>query len=98
MAQTTMSDAEMKKLIVGTWKNDNDRTETLTSDGRWLRTDPKFPNEPADEGYGWDVKDGELIEIRPSAGDRPFTILFLTAHEFLAQQVGHGQGYVFWWR
>jgi hypothetical protein len=92
-----MGDAEMKALIVGTWNVDQGRTFTFTSDGRWIDTDPKFPNASEEERTErWDVKDGQLIEIRGSVeSDRSYTILFLTKHEFLAQWDDHSRGYIF---
>jgi hypothetical protein len=95
-----MGDAEMKKLLVGTWEMDDDTTNTFTSDGRWITTDPKFPNASEDERtQGWDIKNGELIEIRRyPAGARPYTILFLTEHECLLHWGHHGGGYALWTR
>jgi hypothetical protein len=76
-AQTSqMGDAEMKALLIGTWAADEGRTYTFTSDGRWLIADPKFPNEPDDPRYRWDIKYGELIEIRGPQAARPYRILF----------------------
>lgn len=92
-------DAEMKALLTGTWTIDDDRTNTFTSDGRWIVTDPKFPNaSEKDSTQGWEIKDGELIQIRTPQANRPYKILFLTEHECLLHWGHHGGGYALWTR
>jgi hypothetical protein len=98
-AQTKMSDAEMKKLLVGTWVSGENSTERFTSDGRWFGTEPRFPNEAENGSMGWDIKNGELIQIRGGGESaRPYPIIFLTAHECLLHWAHHGGGYALWTR
>jgi hypothetical protein len=88
MAQATMSDAEMKTLLVGTWTSDDNRTFIFQPDGKWL---------VGDVAEKWDIQGGKLIEIRSGFGaaDLDYSILLLTKHEFLARENSHGQGYIF---
>jgi hypothetical protein len=91
------NDAKMKALLVGTWAIDDERTYTFTSDGRWFVAKP--PDQPGDLAYHWDVKDGELIQIRDAPESaRPYPILFLTEHECLLHWTHHGGGYSLWTR
>jgi hypothetical protein len=97
--QQKMSDAEMKALLIGAWETNVGTTNTFTADGRWIVGDPEFPNaSEKDETQGWDIKHGELIQIRTPAADRPFTILFLTQHECLLHWTHHDGGYALWTR
>jgi hypothetical protein len=85
-AQAPMTDAEMKALIVGTWKLECAQNTTWTTfweDGRW-------------DDKKWDVQDGMLVEIPKDPADRKFyfKILLLTEDEFLALGVTvHNKGY-----
>jgi hypothetical protein len=88
-------DAQMKKLLTGTWTEDcaNPRTFVFQADGKWL-----MGADDTDPYYRWDIQKGELLEIRPEPwGVRhSFTILFLTKHEFLAlANFGDGRKYIF---
>jgi hypothetical protein len=96
-----MSDAEIKALLIGTWTGTGEEgwTYTFTPDGRWLTADPRYPGATDAEGNRWDIKDGELIEIRPEPeAARPYRILFLTEHECLLHWRHHGGGYWLWTR
>ena len=88
MAQATMSDAKMKKLLVGTWTVDCTRATTVFhADGT------------SDDSEKWDIKDGEFMEIVD--GDRTYyyKIILLTKHEFLVLGMTvHAHGYFFYWR
>jgi hypothetical protein len=96
-----MSDAEMKALLIGTWTVNDNTTEVFRSDGIWSGTEPRFPNEVGNRKANrrWDIKDGQLIEIRPHPeGERPYHILFLTEYECLLHWGHHGGGYSLWTR
>jgi hypothetical protein len=85
-------DAKMKALLTGTWIGSwhlgTGRTFTFQSDGKWL-IDGEDPAK-------WDVKGGKLIVKWPDPESaRPYTILFLSKHEFLARGDDHGQSYLF---
>jgi hypothetical protein len=86
-------DRQMKALLVGTWNEGrSDNTQTFRSDRYWIFGDDEI-DEHTDK---WEIKGGKLIEIRPGPeGERYYTILLLTKHEFLARETAHGRGYIF---
>jgi hypothetical protein len=98
-AQTKMSDAEMKKLIVGPWKFDCDcstkhgeNTIEYKSDGTVI-----FKLDGKDVVEKWWVEDGALLETDASI-ERTcyYKILFLTENEFLTLgMTPHAKGYFF---
>jgi hypothetical protein len=100
-AQTPMSDAEMKALMVGTWKGEgenNEVTNTFTSDGKWLTTDPAFPNADPNDYYRWDIQNGQLLQIHPPRSDRPYEIAILDEDKCVLHWGHHGGGCTFWLR
>jgi hypothetical protein len=85
-------DAEMKQQLVGTWEGSNGGTITFTADGKWFSDSP-------DER--WDIRAGKLIEIKLNgelSPHGPYTILRLTADEFIIQEDTHGQNTFRWIR
>jgi hypothetical protein len=98
-AHPPMSDAEMKQLLVGTWKGEgenNEETNTFTSDGRWLIADPAFPN--ANDFYRWDIQDGQLLQIHQPRADRSYDIAVLDEDKCVLHWGHHGGGCAFWLR
>jgi hypothetical protein len=86
-------DRQMKALLVGTWDDGPDKTQTFRSDRYWIFGDDEV-NEPR---FKWDIKGGKLIEIHlgPAEAARYYVVLLLTKHEFLARETAHGRGYIF---
>jgi hypothetical protein len=90
-----MSDAEMKALLVGTWRSECAGVSESDSGGIELKADGTDS-----DGEKWDIQDGMYMEI-PGAGERTYyyKILLLTKTEFLIQGVTpHGKGYFFYYR
>jgi hypothetical protein len=90
------NDAEMKKLLVGTWTADCTlSTVVYKSDGTVV-----YNLDGRDVVEKWDVKDGALLETDYGTGRMDyFKILFLTKHEWLMLgMTPHSKGYFFYWR
>jgi hypothetical protein len=94
MAQTPMSDAEMTKLIVGTWRSE------CTYDTIEYKSDGTVAFDLNGEKVveKWWVKDGALLETDSSikGGECYYKILFLTEDEWLILgMTPHAKGYIF---
>ena len=103
MATTLAGDAEMKQLLVGTWKESfpyGVTTIVLKSDGSRIDNGHDYPSgKPYSISGKWDVKDGNFIQIRNyPEGDRYYTIISLTQHKFVLKDNAHGRHTGTWTR
>jgi hypothetical protein len=83
-------DAELKKQLVGTWKDrDLGLVTVFKADGTLDR---------GTDQVKWDVKDGHFIEIGTPKGDLSFTIISVTRHKFVFRDDAHNHGTGVWTR
>jgi hypothetical protein len=93
VATSLAGDAEMKQQLVGTWNMGGGETAVLNSDGTRVYQGHDFPSgKPFRLTGRWDIRDNNFIEIRnPPEGDRYYTIISITKHEFKLKDNAHGR-------
>jgi hypothetical protein len=92
-------DAETKQQLAGTWNMGGGEIAILGSDGSRIYQGIDSYGKPFKLVGKWNVQGGTFIEIRmPPEGDRYYTIIKVTKHQFTLKDNAHGRHTGTWTR